>query len=248
MIEALLICTFTITLGTVTWLVWRERDRARAQALQNARLAELGRRVDELAHDVRGRLGVIQFALESANDLPEPHRSEAMRDIEAALIRADEIMLELREDAGTEPSEPHSPLDVLQQLVTVYRAAGWAIELEVTGTLNYVGARAHVVAVFHNLLSNATRALAEVGEGRILVEMSDEEISVANPFRGPLPLGGRMYERGVSGASSSGVGLARVVEHADAIGWGIEHIIDGDVIRFAVRREVGTAATGTHQT
>jgi signal transduction histidine kinase len=208
-----------------------ECDRL-AEALDSAavRLGELVRRERQLAadvsHQLRSRLTALSMRLEEVAAVTDPAvRAEA----EAALDQVDRmvrIVDELLDQARTERAHNAVELDVAEQLnalrtewADAFRAGGREMQLALGAGLRARATPGHVTQALGVLVENAlqhgagtvTVAARPHGE-HVVVEVRDEGPGVPDPL---VPV---VFDRGVSGADGTGLGLAlaRALVEADS--------------------------------
>lgn len=84
-----------------------------------------------------------------------------------------------------------------------------------------------------NLLANAVREAAAAG-GEVRVDLADDVLRVTNPLAaGAAPPEG-LWDEGVSGGGSTGLGLTIARDLAAKIGWRIRHETEGREVSFVV--------------
>lgn len=105
------------------------------------------------------------------------------------------------------------------------------IDLEVQGDLPHGGQADGVVRLVQNLLINAVRETQRAGGG-VAICLRDGELTVSNRVCDACVMDESIYERGVSGADSSGVGLAIARQMATQIGWELDHRVEGEHVTF----------------
>ena len=120
---------------------------------------------------------------------------------------------------------------IVRLAIALLRSQKTPIHLEVTGVLHYGGADIDALRVVQNLLVNAVREAARA-EGEVRVELADGVLRITNPVAHGVPA--RLWEEGVSGASSTGLGLTIARDAARKIGWQLRHELDGSRVSFVV--------------
>jgi signal transduction histidine kinase len=208
-----------------------ECDRL-AEALDSAavRLGELVRRERQLAadvsHQLRSRLTALSMRLEEVAAVSDPAvKAEA----EAALDQVDRmvrIVDELLDQARTERAHNAVELDVADQLDTLrtewsdaFRAGGREMAVTTGPGLRALATPGHVGQALGVLVENAlqhgagTVSVSARPHGEhVVVEVRDEGTGVPDPL---VPV---VFDRGVSGADGTGLGLAlaRALIEADS--------------------------------
>ncbi|SHG47935.1 sensor histidine kinase [Streptoalloteichus hindustanus] len=193
---------------------------ALAQLLQRERNL-----VGDVSHQLRSRLTALQLRLEALATHPEPATADEAR---AALEQAERLsgaLDELLASARAARQVGAEPLDLAEELPAIgedwrepLRAGGRVLRLRVPPGLLARATRARLREAIGVLLDNALRhgggtvtLSARRGEGTVVVEVTDSGPGV------PDELVPHIFERGVSGAGSTGVGLAlaRALVEAD---------------------------------
>ncbi|MGQ0574907.1 MAG: sensor histidine kinase [Pseudonocardia sp.] len=192
-------------------------------------LAELVQReralVGDVSHQLRSRLTALQLRLDELAAHPDPGaREEALAALEQAERLAavlDELLEAARaaRAAGAEPVDLRAGIEaVAQEWRVTARAAGRVVRVRVPeGMLARVTParlREAVGALVDNALRHGAGTVtvsARAGESSLLVEVADTGAGV------PDELVPHIFERGVSGGSSTGLGLAlaRALVEAD---------------------------------
>lgn len=199
-------------------------------------LAELVQRerdlVGDVSHQLRSRLTALQLRLETVASVPNPETSE---DAAAALEQAErlaQVLDEMLAAASAARSVGAQPIDLATELPTIaaewrelLRAEGRVLRVRVPEGLMARATPARLREALGVLLDNALRhgvgpvtMLARLGEGEgtVVVEVSDAGPGV------PEELAVHVFERGVSGGGSTGVGLALARALVDADGGRLE--------------------------
>jgi signal transduction histidine kinase len=213
----------------------RELDMV-ADALDTsaAALAQLVQRerdlVGDVSHQLRSRLTALQLRLEALAEYPGP---DSAHEAAAALEQAErlaEVLDELLAAARAARSVNSEPVDLATELGGIVaewrellRAQGRGLRLRVPDGLLARATPARLRETVGVLLDNAVRhgqgqvtVAARRGEGTVVVEVSDSGPGV------PDELSAHVFERGVSGGGSTGVGLALARALADADGGRLE--------------------------
>lgn len=224
---------FGLLLGALVWRMWEQRELERERAERNAQLAELGTKVDDLAHDLRTHLSTIQLDLYVASTAPPEARERAMRQAQQVVDRAAALLRGVRRAAGNEPPASRSVEDIVRGGIEMARTHGADVRLDVRRPMTFEGQEGTALRVFNNLLTNAMTAARADGGSEIHVEI-DGCIRVTNRITGPMPPGEAIYGRGVSGSGSSGVGLAIAREQAAELGWSVSHAVEDGRVTFTV--------------
>jgi signal transduction histidine kinase len=184
------------------------------------RLADLLRRERELAgdisHQLRSRLTALSMRLEEINGSGDPL---ARREAEAALEQVDRMVSvvdDLLEQARADRARHAVEVDLCLQIEelrgeweSVFAAKGRRLRLSVEAGAHAVASPGHLQQVLGVLVENAfvhgdgtvTISAQRVGE-HVAIEVSDEGEGVAAQL---VP---SIFARGVSGAGSTGLGLA----------------------------------------
>lgn len=209
-------------------LVAEALDRsAGALALLVQREREL---VGDVSHQLRSRLTALQLRLEALAEHPEPDTASEAR---AALEQAErlaEVLNELLAAARAARAVGAEPLDLRAALTEIaeewrepLRGKGRALRVRVPEGLLARATPARLREAIGVLLDNALRhgegqvvVSARRDEGTVVVEVADGGVGV------PDELAGHIFERGVSGGGSTGVGLALARALVDADGGRLE--------------------------
>ncbi|AXX33697.1 HAMP domain-containing histidine kinase [Actinosynnema pretiosum subsp. pretiosum] len=212
-----------------------ELDRL-AEALDRSAvaLAQLVQRerelVGDVSHQLRSRLTALQLRLEALAEHPEPETAGEARAALEQAERLTEVLNELLAAARAARAIDAEPLDLHGELTAI--AEEWREQLKREG-------RGLRVRVPEGLLARATPArLREAigvlldnalrhGEGQVQVTARSDDgtvvVEVADGGSGvPDELAGHIFERGVSGGGSFGVGLALARALVDADGGRLE--------------------------
>ncbi|GAA1277851.1 ATP-binding protein [Saccharothrix xinjiangensis] len=186
--------------------------------------------VGDVSHQLRSRLTALQLRLESLSLHPEP---DAAAEARAALEQAErlaEVLNEMLAAARAARSVGAEPLDLAAELVAIaeewrepLRRVGRALRVRVPEGLLARATPARLREAIGVLLDNALRhgegqvvVSARRDEGTVVVEVSDSGTGV------PDELSHHIFERGVSGGGSTGVGLALARALVDADGGRLE--------------------------
>jgi signal transduction histidine kinase len=197
-------------------------------------LAELVQRerelVGDVSHQLRSRLTALQLRLEALAENPD---AETAEEAHAALEQADRlsaVLDELLAAARAARAVGAEPIDLTAELGRIadewrelLRSEGRTLRVKVAGGLLARVTPARLREAIGVLLDNALRhgagtvsLAARHGEGTVVIEVSDNGAGV------PEELAGHIFERGVSGGGSTGVGLALARALVDADGGRLE--------------------------
>lgn len=207
-----------------------------AQALDTSgsALADLVQRerdlVGDVSHQLRSRLTALQLRLESMAGASSPEIAE---DAAAALEQSErltKVLEELLAAAGAARAVQAEPIDLATELPAIaadwrelLRADGRALRVRVPDGLLARATpgrlREAIGVLLDNSLRHGTGAVtitARRGEATAVIEVSDNGPGV------PEELAAHVFERGVSGGGSTGVGLALARALVDADGGRLE--------------------------
>ena len=185
-------------------------DALDASATALARLVQRERElVGDVSHQLRSRLTALQLRLEALAEHPEPDTAS-----EARAARA----------VGAEPLELRPALNAIaEEWREQVKSAGRSLRVRVPDGLLARATPARLREAIGVLLDNALRhgegsvvLTARSEEGTVVVEVSDGGAGV------PEELAAHIFERGVSGGGSTGVGLALARALVDADGGRLE--------------------------
>jgi signal transduction histidine kinase len=194
-----------------------------------AALAELVQRerslVGDVSHQLRSRLTALQLRLDELAAHPDPSAREeaaaALEQAERLSAVLDELLLAARaaRAAGAEPVDLKAGLAaVVEEWRPALRAAGRTVRMRVPDGLLARVTPARMREAVGALVDNALRhgsgtvtVSARAGDASLLVEVADAGSGV------PEELVPHVFDRGVSGRSSTGLGLAlaRALVEAD---------------------------------
>jgi len=199
--------------GALALLVQRERDL-----------------VGDVSHQLRSRLTALQLRLEALADHDEPETAaEAGAALEQAERLAD-VLDEMLAAARAARSVDAEPLDLRAELTTIaeewrepLRGEGRALRVRVPEGMLARATPGRLREAIGVLLDNALRH----GEGQVVLSArSDDSAIVVEVSDGgagvPDELAGHIFERGVSGGGSTGVGLSLARALVDADGGRLE--------------------------
>ena len=206
-------------------------DALDASATALARLVQRERElVGDVSHQLRSRLTALQLRLEALAEHPEPDTAAEAR---AALEQAERLAAVLDEllaaaraarALGAEPLELRPALNAIaEEWREQVKGQGRALRVRVPDGLLARATPARLREAIGVLLDNALRH----GEGSVVVSARSEEgtvvVEVSDGGAGvPDELAAHIFERGVSGGGSTGVGLALARALVDADGGRLE--------------------------
>lgn len=206
-------------------------DALDTSATALARLVQRERElVGDVSHQLRSRLTALQLRLEALAEHPEPDTATEAR---AALEQAERLAAVLDEllaaaraarAVGAEPVELRPALNAIaEEWREQVKSQGRALRVRVPDGLLARVTPARLREAIGVLLDNALRhgegsvvLSARSEEGTVVVEVSDGGSGV------PDELAAHIFERGVSGGGSTGVGLALARALVDADGGRLE--------------------------
>ncbi|MFD4642112.1 ATP-binding protein [Lentzea sp. NPDC058436] len=206
-------------------------DALDTSATALARLVQRERElVGDVSHQLRSRLTALQLRLEALAEHPEPDTAAEAR---AALEQAERLAAVLDEllaaaraarAVGAEPLEMRPALTAIaDEWREQVKSQGRALRVRVPDGLLARATPARLREAIGVLLDNALRhgegsvvVSARGEDGTIVVEVSDGGAGV------PDDLAAHIFERGVSGGGSTGVGLALARALVDADGGRLE--------------------------
>ncbi|MQA08635.1 MAG: HAMP domain-containing protein [Pseudonocardiaceae bacterium] len=209
-----------------------------AEALDDSgiALAQLVQRerqlVGDVSHQLRSRLTALQLRLEALTEHPD---ADAAEEAQAAQAQADQLSAVLDEllaaaraarAVGAEPVDLHDELPkITDEWRDLLRAEGRTLRLRASEGLMVSATPGRLAEAIGVLLDNALRH----GEGTVTVSARRNEneatavIEVSDTGPGvPDELAPHVFERGVSGGGSTGVGLALARALVDADGGRLE--------------------------
>jgi signal transduction histidine kinase len=244
LLSTIVFTLFAIALGWAIWWTWRQREAARKhaelaekQAATNAELAVLGERVRAVAHDVDNLFAILLSNLSSADALPPEELREMLSDVQRATSSASRMIRAIR-NAKVGPGGERSVEPIVQLVAALLARGEVPIEVEHKGMLTYVGSEEDALRVVQNLVVNATREAKSIDGARVRIVIEEGSLRVTNPTNKSAALFGEaIYEDGVSGNASSGLGLGIVKQRAEAIGWGVQHRVALGEVCFSVTRK-----------
>ncbi|APU17366.1 MULTISPECIES: ATP-binding protein [Actinoalloteichus] len=204
----------------------RVADALDASALALARLMERERElVGDVSHQLRSHLTALQLRLEELVDPRQPVNRDEAR---AALVQAEKlsrVLEDLLATATAARSRTAEPLDLAEELPEVVaewrerlRAEGRTLRLRISDSLPARVTPARLREALGVLLENAlihgagtVSVVARLSGAMVMIEVGDNGSGV------PDELSRHVFDRGVSGGGSTGVGLslARALVEAD---------------------------------
>ncbi|GAB2854626.1 ATP-binding protein [Lentzea nigeriaca] len=206
-------------------------DALDTSATALARLVQRERElVGDVSHQLRSRLTALQLRLEALAEHPE---AETAAEARAALEQAERLAAVLDEllaaaraarAVGAEPLELRSAINaIVEEWREQLKSQGRALRVRVPDGLLARATPARLREAIGVLLDNALRH----GEGSVVVSARSEEgtvvVEVSDGGAGvPDELAAHIFERGVSGGGSTGVGLALARALVDADGGRLE--------------------------
>ncbi|AZI58545.1 sensor histidine kinase [Nakamurella antarctica] len=199
--------------GDISTVLQRERDLA-----------------SEISHQLRTRLTGLQLRLEELAEYPD---DVVRADVSAALEQTDRlvnIVNDLLANARSQRAASAAEISLstaLEQVrtewVTVYAAAGRTLTVicppQIVVKATAVRLREALGVLLDNALmhgAGAVRVTVKQGEPLVLLEVADEGDGVGEK------LAGHIFDRGISGADSSGLGLALARAFIEADGGRLE--------------------------
>jgi signal transduction histidine kinase len=186
--------------------------------------------VGDVSHQLRSRLTALQLRLDTMAGAADPETAE---DATAALEQAErlgQVLDEMLAAASAARSTGAEPVDLAVELPVIaaewrelLRADGRALRVRVPDGLRARATPSRLREAIGVLLDNSVRhgrgtvtMTARAGEGTVVVEVADGGAGV------PEGLAAHVFERGVSGSGSTGVGLALARALVDADGGRLE--------------------------
>jgi len=186
--------------------------------------------VGDVSHQLRSRLTALQLRLDA---LTAHSDSDVVEDARAAQEQADQLTAALDEllaaaraarEAGAEPVDVGAQLrEIAGHWGPVFTAKNRGLKLRIPAGLIARATPARLREVIGVLLDNASRhgagtvtLSARAGDGSVVVSVSDNGPGV------PEDLAPHIFDRGVSGVGSTGVGLALARALAEADGGRLE--------------------------
>ncbi|NGY58410.1 HAMP domain-containing histidine kinase [Lentzea sp. NEAU-D13] len=196
-----------------------------------ARLVQRERElVGDVSHQLRSRLTALQLRLEALAEHPEPDTAlearAALEQAERLAAVLDELLAAARaaRAVGAEPLELRPALNAIaEEWREQVKSHGRTLRVRVPDGLLARATPARLREAIGVLLDNALRH----GEGSVVVSARGEDgtvvVEVSDGGAGvPEELAAHIFERGVSGGGSTGVGLALARALVDADGGRLE--------------------------
>jgi signal transduction histidine kinase len=186
--------------------------------------------VGDVSHQLRSRLTALQLRLESLTMLPDADASAEAREAMEQAERLAAVLDELLAAARAARAVDAEPVDLSTELPAIanewrgpLRAEGRTLRLRVPDRLLAKATPARLREAIGVLLDNALRhgegtvtMSASGGDATVAIEVSDAGAGV------PDELMAHVFERGVSGGGSTGVGLALARALVDSDGGRLE--------------------------
>jgi signal transduction histidine kinase len=214
----------------------RELDMV-AEALDTSAtaLAQLVQRerelVGDVSHQLRSRLTALQLRLEAVADMGDEETSGEAREALVQAERLGEVLNDMLAAAGEARSADAEPVELGKVLSTIadewrppLRAAGRSLKVRVPNGLLAKASPARLRETVGVLLDNALRH----GAGTVILtarggDLETVVIEVTDSGGGvPDELAAHIFERGVSGSGSTGLGLALARALIDSDGGRLE--------------------------
>ncbi len=245
-LQGALLALFALGTGTALFWTWRKRWAAERRAREQAALAEVGRNLEELAHDLANLVGLLHLNLRMAPIVDDADREEVLADLGHSAEMVYAMFKRIRGTAAD--MEGTSSERILETLTHLVRRTGVDVEVAVEAPLETGGPPLAFLRLAENLLMNAAREATLAGDPRIEVRMTEHALEISNAIRtGAGSLDDSIYESGVSRSDSSGRGLAIAKASADALGCELSHRVEGDRVTFAVRAGARSAIEARRQ-
>lgn len=186
--------------------------------------------VGDVSHQLRSRLTALQLRLESLTMLPDADASAEAREAMEQAERLAAVLDELLAAARAARAVDAEPVDLSTELQAIanewrgpLRAEGRTLRLRVPDRLMAKATPARLREAIGVLLDNALRhgegtvtMSASGGDATVAIEVSDTGAGV------PDELMAHVFDRGVSGGGSTGVGLALARALVDSDGGRLE--------------------------
>jgi len=224
--------------GAALWFTWKRLQDARRQAeinLEQARVnLEHTRRVEAVGHDLDNLFAMIFANVSVASRDSMGELRETLDEVLRATSSARTIMIGLRRGPNWASAPLESAEGILRLLVALVGRTGASVRLECEGDLRSKGSHGAAVRLFENLLLNATREAKATGDSTVRVRLTKRAAFFTNQVLDPARLDESIYQRGVSRAGSSGMGLAIAMDAAKELGWTLRHEVVGREVTFIV--------------
>jgi signal transduction histidine kinase len=243
-IEVLLFTLFALAMGALAWWTWQQRQLARRQAEMNEQLAVMGKQVRNVAHDVQNLFAVILPNLKVAREAEPQELPEVLESIERAAATANTLLQALKGGERSDSTMPTSVEGIVRLAIALLGDQRVRIRLRVSGTLEFQGADLDALRVVQNLLANGVREASRTG-GAVTVQLGDGRLCMTNPLADGTSLPDDIWEEGVSGRGSSGLGLSIARDAAGRIGWRLHHEVADGIVSFVATREHPVDAAST---
>lgn len=228
--EVLVFTAIALLLCVGIWWSWTQKRLAERQAQMNAELAELGKGLRSIAHDLHHSFDLISAELERARLSPTTELRDTLDGVRLATRSAVELVHALEGEPRHQTGSGEAADGLVRLGVMMLRSSGVPIDLIVNGALGYSGSEVDAMRVIQNLLSNAVRETARIADGIVDVELTQGCLRISNPVQDASLLDSRIYEEEVSYNDSSGLGLPSARAAAERIGWQLRHeLADGSV-------------------
>jgi signal transduction histidine kinase len=231
--STLIFLGFSLILSAGIWWTWRQRELAQRQAEMNARLAELGKSLEGLAHDIAQLVNLLLVNMQMAWKHPD-ESSPSLSQMERA-AEALRKLVEALQHPETAQAEHGSTEGVLRLVSGLFRGKGTILDLRIRGDMPFHGSHADAVRLIQNLLANAVHEASRFTGGHVQVELARDGLRISNPVREPSRLDESIYEPRVSHSSSTGFGLDISRRAARRLGWSLAHEVHGQEVTFFVR-------------
>jgi len=169
--EWLLFVFFGLFVGAIAWWTWRHGQMAQKQAKTDASLADLGREVGAISHDLQNLFAVILTNVSQANTLSDEDAEEALGDATTATQAANKLVRAMRRRTKTSAASEGSTEGLLRLTVAMLRSAGVRVSLDVDGDFPFFGLETDAARLLQNLLMNAIEE-ARAADGWVSVTLS----------------------------------------------------------------------------
>ena len=208
------------------------RERERALARQNERLEEFANIV---SHDLRNPLNVASGHLELARETGEESHLESVAD---AHHRMDTIVENVLTMARTgQPLTDRRPVSVDRAVTEAWGTVATAeATLDLGEELGVVsGDESRLRQLFENLFRNAVEHAGD--DVTVTIEpLAGGGFAISDDGPGiPAEKREKVFDRGFSGGSGTGFGLAIVADVVEAHGWEVDLVESDDGARFEIR-------------
>ena len=152
-----------------------ELKHTQSNLIQSEKLNALGKMAAGLLHEVNNPLNYVITALQMARLEPEVEQNEELKDnlsdIDEGIDRIKNIVSDLHAFAYPSEVDKQLPFSLAKAIETAKRftadeCAGISLSSELDAEDTAMGSQGHIVQVLVNLLSNAAKAIDEVGNSR----------------------------------------------------------------------------------